>query len=350
MKLCLFFSPILILLVSPCARSMQMTQSDVVREGASTAAQGAVQGKTGDSADNASEKGGGAVLAYKDQLMHRIEVHEESIQKAEAEHTENIKVARTYAELGLLYADVGKWDRAEADLEHAIAYFRRGPEMNADLATALSGLGRVHIAMGKVRECEKEEVESLKLRERLGDRLLVARSKDDLAEVYLAEQKYAKARGAAQEAIDGFAAEERSDSFDKISARYTLALTMCASKDCPSAVAPLKEAIDEAKTSFQTREFPFGLGEFLLGYAYWKSGDLPDAAVNMKQGTEVINAQLGWTHPISLAAMRHYAHFLRASQRTVEAEEVERRIRQAEAVVDVHSLQGPGDFGIAGLR
>ncbi len=189
-------------------------------------------------------------------------------------------------------------------------------EMNADLATALSGLGRVHIAMGKVRECEKEEVEALKLRERLGDRLLVARSKDDLAELYLAEQKYAKARDAAQEAIDAFAAEERADSFDKISARYTLALTMCASKDCPSAVAPLKEAIEEAKTSFQTRDFPFGLGEFLLGYAYWKSGDLPDAAVNMKQGTEIINAQLGWTHPISLAAMRHYAHFLRASQRT----------------------------------
>ena len=95
---------------------------------------------------------------------------------------------------------------------------------------------------------------------------------------------------------------------------------------------------------------PFGLGEFLLGYAYWKSGNLTDADVNMKQGIDLINGQLGWTHPICLAALRHYAQFLRATRRIDEAEETERRIRQAASVVDVNALSNPSGFGLAGLH
>ena len=289
------------------------------------------------------------MLSFKQQLMKRIEFNEAAIRQAELEHTENLKVARTYEELGLLYGDVAMWDKSNSCLEHAIAFFRRSPEMNEDLATALSGLGRVHISMGRFRDSEREEEEALRVRESMGDRFQIARSKDDLAELYLAQQKFAKAKSAAQEAIDVFAVDARADSFDRISARYALALALCASKDCPSAVAPLKEAIKEARDNFQMRDFPFGLGEFLLGYAYWKSGNLTDADVNMKQGIDLINGQLGWTHPICLAALRHYAQFLRATRRIDEAEETERRIRQAAVGCGCECAFEPGRFWACGI-
>ena len=61
--------------------------------------------------------------------------------------------------------------------------------------------------------------------------------------------------------------------------------------------------------------------------------------------------QLGWSHPIYLSALKKYAQFLRENQQADVANVVEARIRQAEAVVDVHSIQtAQGIFGVGGLR
>jgi hypothetical protein len=97
-------------------------------------------------------------------------------------------------------------------------------------------------------------------------------------------------------------------------------------------------------------DFPIGFGEFLLGYAYWKSGDRLSADEYMKRGTVQMSTQLGWGHPVYLNALVHYDKFLRESRRMEDANVVERRIRQAEAVVDVHALQSRAGMGnIAGL-
>jgi hypothetical protein len=71
----------------------------------------------------------------------------------------------------------------------------------------------------------------------------------------------------------------------------------------------------------------------------------------MQQGTAIMKEQLGWGHPSYLNALRQYALFLRKSQRPEEAKTVEHEIRQAEAVVDVHSIQTRrGGDVLAGLR
>jgi tetratricopeptide (TPR) repeat protein len=138
---------------------------------------------------------------------------------------------------------------------------------------------------------------------------------------------------------------------DRITARFTLSEALCYLKDCPSAIPLLKAALDEAKATMRPDDFPLGLSTFLLGYAYWKSGDMRGAAEYLERGAAQMNAQLGWGHPAYLKALECYAQFLHENHQGEAASVVERRIRQAKAVVDVHSLQtAQGMFGIDGLR
>jgi tetratricopeptide (TPR) repeat protein len=165
------------------------------------------------------------------------------------------------------------------------------------LAAAISQLGELHILMGKLRDGEKEELEALKLRQDLGDRLQIARSWDDLAVVYLKEQKFVKARALAQQAATEFVTNGAADALDRIFARLALSQALCSLKDYPSAIPLLKAALDEAKTTLLPNDFPLGLSDFLLGYAYWKSGNTSEADEYLKQGTTLMSTQLGWGHP-----------------------------------------------------
>jgi tetratricopeptide (TPR) repeat protein len=287
--------------------------------------------------------------AAKQNLMRQVALAEAAVRRAEAAHESNVALGRTYVQLGLWYENAAQWGRSEAALEHAVSLLRGPSEPRAELATAISQLASLHATMGKLRESERENQEALTLGENLGDPLLIARSRDDLAILYLAKQKYQKARDLAREAEAEFAKNVRADVLDRISARFTLAEALCNLKDCPSAIPLLKAALEETKTALHLDDFTVGLNNFLLGYAYWKTGDISGAGEYMARGTDTMSLQLGWGHPSYLKALRCYAQFLHENRQSEAANVVERRIRQAEAVVDVHSLQAAqGMFGIDG--
>jgi tetratricopeptide (TPR) repeat protein len=289
--------------------------------------------------------------AVKQNLMRQVTLAEAAVRQADAAHESNVVLSRTYVQLGLWYQNAAQWGRSEAALEHAVSLLRHPSGPDGDLATAISQLASLHVMMGKFRESERENQEALRLGENLGDPLLIARSRDDLAILYLAKQKYQKARDLARQAEAEFVKNVRADVVDRISARFTLAEALCNLKDCPSAIPLLKAALAEAKAKLHADDFPLALNTFLLGYAYWKSGDMLGAAEYLERGTAQMNTQLGWGHPTYLKALRCYAQFLHENQQVEAANVVERRIRQAEAVVDVHSIQtAQGTVGIDGLR
>jgi len=287
---------------------------------------------------------------FKEEVTHRIALAEAGLRQAEFTHKSDAELATLYGQLGVMYEDVGQMVRAEAMLQHTVSLLRHAGEPNEDLAKAVSRLGNLHVVMGKLSAGKGEDMEALKLRQKLGDPLQIARSWSDLAALAIAQHKFANARDFAQKAITEFAANAQAEVIDRIAARYALSLALCYLKECPSAVPLLKDAIDDAKASQQVG-FPTGLGDFLLGFAYWKSGDIFDAGQHMKEGTTVMGEQLGWSHPTYLSALKKYAQFLRENQQADVANVVEARIRQAEAVVDVHSIQtAQGMFGVGGLR
>jgi hypothetical protein len=152
-------------------------------------------------------------------------------------------------------------------------------------------------------------------------------------------------------ALDEFTVNGQAAVVDRLSARYALAMALCYLKDCGSAIPVLKEAVEEANAKLHRGDFPIGFGSFLLGYAYWKSGNMLEAGPQFREGTVAMSEQLGWGHPAYLSALRQYAKFLKENNQKDVANSVERQIRQAESVVDVHSLQSAkGTFGVNGLR
>jgi hypothetical protein len=342
----LVISPIVALLLSLACAGQQVTPGD---------SKGAAARQTGSSGEE-----------FKESLLHRIAIAETAVRQAESARAGNAELGSLYAQLALLYEDAAQFERSEVTLEHSVSLLRHTPGAGANLtmandqqaalqvamlATAVAQLGSLHVAMRKLRESEGEEQEALRLRVKLGDQVMVARSWNDLAALALAERKFPKARDFAQRALNEFTANDQAAAIDRLSARYALAMAFCNLKNYASAVPIIKDAIEEGKAKLVPGDFPIGFGTFLLGYAYWKAGDMPDAAENLRVGTIGMSEQLGWGHPSYLEALKQYAKFLRENRQADVASAVELRIRQAESVVDVHALQKPqGTFGVNGLR
>jgi tetratricopeptide (TPR) repeat protein len=332
MNVRLVASPILVLLLSHYAPGQSMAG------GVDQATQ--PTGVTANTAD-----------AVKKNLLHHVALAEAVVRQAEAAHATIEVLSRDYVQLGLWYQNAAQWGRSEAALDHAISLLRHSVEPSAVLATAIGQLASLHVMMGKFRESERESKEALRIREDIGDQLLIARSRDELAILYLAEQKFEKSRDFARQAEAEFVKNGRADVLDRITARFTLAEALCSLKDCPSAISLLRATLDEANAALRPDDFAVGLNNFLLGYAYWKSGNLSGAEEYMARGTALISIQLGWGHPAYLRALKFYAQFLHENQKVEAANVVERQIRQAQAVVDVHSIQSAqGMFGVNGLH
>jgi tetratricopeptide (TPR) repeat protein len=296
------------------------------------------------------EEGQPATTTFKQEIEHRIALFEDAVRKDEANHASDVTLGRLYEQLGLLYEDVGLWGRSELAFERAVSLFRRDGASNAELATAIADMGSMHNAMGKMRESEKEEQEALRIRKTLNDALQVARSWEDLAALSVAEQKYERARDFAQQALAEFAADPKAQPFDLITARYALALAYCHLKEYAQAIPLLTRATEDGKAKMQS-PLTLGFGEFLLGYAYWRSGDPTSASGHLEEGIARMRSQLGWGHPSYLRALEYYAQFLRETRRVEMADAAEREIRRAQTTIDVRAMETrTGVAGFNGLR
>jgi tetratricopeptide (TPR) repeat protein len=285
------------------------------------------------------------------EILRQIAIYEAAVKEAESAHVSDASAAEMYTRLASLYENVARYDQSEAALEHAVSLLRRDPGSLGPLAEDINTLGLLHAEMGKLREAEGEVLEALKLREGVGDSLEIARSWNSLAGIYFRHRKYATARDYFRRAMDEFSVNQRASAVDRVSSQFGMAVALCAMKDCPSAIPLLKNGIDIARTELRPNDYPLGTGEYLLGLAYWRSGNLFDAAPHMERGTALMKEQLGWGHPVYLNALKQYALFLRKSQRSDDAKAVERQIRMAETVVDVHSIPTrQGVDSLAGLR
>jgi tetratricopeptide (TPR) repeat protein len=360
MNLRLLIRPVLALLLAPFAGGQQLCNGSdenarPVRVAANAIVPIASVGCTLVSVKNSNSLGvspqPATEIPTKTELLRRISVYEAALRAAGPAHADDPTIAKAYARLASLYGDAAMYERSEWALEHAVSLLRSNTEWSSQLAEDLNYLGLLHGEMGKLRQAEREELEAQRLRENLGETLALARSWNALSALYFKERKYTISRDFAQRAMNEFSGDKQADVADKISSRLNLAIALCFMKECPSAVPLLKDTVAIAKAEFKPNDFPVGEGEYILGFAYWKSGDMTRASESMEQGVTIMKQQLGWGHPAYLNALRQYARFLREDRRADDAAVVERQIRQAESVVDVRSIQTRnGADGLAGLR
>jgi tetratricopeptide (TPR) repeat protein len=231
--------------------------------------------------------------------------------------------------------------KAEDAMLRAIALLKTGPQ--DQLAEEIGHLAVLHIAMGELRKAEKNQMEALAIRESVGDPVGIALTWSDLADLYIKQRQYKKALDYAQRAMDVLAGRPDVRASDRIAVRQTLAFALCGAGNCEKAIPLLKDAIDLSKSSFGVDSLPVGINEYLLGYAYWQSGNMHDAGEWMGRGIARMKVDLGWGHSIYINALRQYAKFLRKAGQAEAAASAEREINQAEALVDARTFTARTD-------
>jgi tetratricopeptide (TPR) repeat protein len=283
------------------------------------------------------------------ELLRRIALYESAARRGEALHFSDAGLAKVYLGLASMYADLAMYPKAEEAARRGIALRRSGPE--SELAVAIKDLSMLHIAMGDLGDAEKEGLEALRIRERMGDPMVIADSWSELASVYLRRREFKKAEEFGLKAMNVLDGGPGVDPVGRIAVRFAVARALCESRECAKAIPLLKQSIELGEGAYGKDGLPVGLGYYLLGYAYWHTGEMAEAAEWMERGTTRMKVELGWGHPVYIDALGQYALFLRGRGQVEAAAAVEREVRQAEAVVDVRSLGArPVANGVAGLR
>ena len=187
----------------------------------------------------------------KAELIRDIALYEDAERSAERTHPGMDSMVKIYSNLSGLYEDAGMYVQSEDQMRREIAMLRSGPP--DELAEAIGHLAVLHIAMGDLREAEKNELEALRVREGAGDPVGTALTWNDLAEVYIKEKQFKKALEYAEKATSVLADNPKVDVADRIAVRQTLAYALCGMKQCGQAIPILKDALELEKSSYGER-------------------------------------------------------------------------------------------------
>jgi tetratricopeptide (TPR) repeat protein len=260
----------------------------------------------------------------------------------QAKDMPELQAGRIWWRLGTLYQDAGMYGQSEQSLEHAMRLLAIAPVSQPDLAMAIDSLGTLYMQTGNVKEAERAESKALKMREEAGLTSDLPRSWYHLATLYLRERQPAKAKSFAERAVQAFSANAGAVPEDKLGSQLVLASALCQSHQYAEAIEKLQSAVQMAKETYGPDTLPTGFSSFLLGYAFWKSGDLSSAGGLMRDGAEIMGKTLGWEHPGYLLVMTRYAQFLRKQHRQEAARPIEQQVKRMQAQLSANPAYGHG--------
>ncbi len=278
-----------------------------------------------------------SILA-KAELLRRIDLYETALRKPEIARSDDASLAQVYASLGNCYLDVAMYLKAEDAMHRAIAQLRHGSQ--SGLADEIGQLAVLHIAMGNLKQAEKDQMEALHIREQIGDPVGIALSWNDLASLYVRQRQFTEALDYAQRAMPVLASNPAVQAGDRIAIRLTLASALCGSHQCERAIPLLQEALELARDNFGVDSLAVGVDSYLLGYAYWQNGQMDEAADCMQRGIERMKIDWGWGHTLYVKAVEQYAKFLHKRGQTESAALEERELRHMTEAVDARSFAG----------
>ncbi len=283
-----------------------------------------------------------AQILTKEDLQKQIAVYESASLQAKTPNMSAVQAGQIWSHLGTLYQDAGMYGQSERAFEHAMRLLTIAPVSNPDLATAIDNMGTLYMERGNMKEAEHAESKALKIREESHLESELPKSWYHLATLYLREHHAAKAREFAERATSAFFADRNAVPEDKTGSLLVLASALCQRGKYPEAIAKLQEAFRMTKDIYGPDAFPAGFSGFLLGYAYWKSGDRSTASELMQRGTEIMGKELGSAHPAYLTVMAQYARFLRDEHRQDMARAIEQQVKNMRAQLNSNSAYGHG--------
>jgi tetratricopeptide (TPR) repeat protein len=271
-----------------------------------------------------------AQILTREDLQKETAEYEAASRNAEPPHMPAVDAGRIWLRLGILYQHSGRYGQSEITYEHAMRLLTIAPVSQPDLADAIDDLGTLYMETGNLKGAEDAESKAMEMREATGLESELRQSWYHLATLYLREHQANKSRSFAQRAFDAFSKDKNAIPEDKIGAQIVLSASLCQSHRYPEAIALLQSALQLSNDLYGPEQFPTGLNTFLLGIAYWKSGDLVSANELMQRGSDILGKTLEW-HPAYLYVLTQYAQFLRKAHKQDAARAIEKEIKQRRA-------------------
>jgi tetratricopeptide (TPR) repeat protein len=286
--------------------------------------------------------------AYDSQsIEQRIAQEIALIHDGERNGLDPLKMGRLWAHLGIDYEDEAEFAKAESAYNHSLRILEALPAGLSDYANVLDNLGSMYLMLGNLPEAERCSRNSLAVREKMGDKLQIARGKWHLAEVELGRHRTKEAQQGSLEAYNEMVALNDPETKDLVSALITLAYAECFQSCADAGVAHAKQSVALARGASPADPIMIGQALLALGNAEWKAG-LRTAEQEMRESIEIFRAQNARGRAYVLGAMEQYRRYLDAVHRGSEAkqvaqEEAQLRARQtscANCTVSVYGLQG----------
>ncbi len=280
----------------------------------------------------------------RDELLRQIKVCEDAFRHAQTEHAADGALGEIDVVLGGVYEDAGMYTQAELTFQQALKLLRDSPPV--DRANALREFAILDTLIGKTRDAEKKERDSIALFEAAGDPKEAAYARVTLANTEVKERNFAQAAADAKLAAEAIGDGVETHPVDVVAAQQTLGFALAKTGRCGEAVSVLKHAIDLAKRAFGEDSLPVGVDYYLLGHSAWECDDPGDAAAWMQRGIERMKRDLGWGQAVYLEDVGEYARFLRQRGQVEQAAAEEREVRMANSVVDAREMA----TSVSGLR
>ncbi len=256
-------------------------------------------------------------------------------QKIAVEQTPARNDGEAWLKLAVLHQDAAQYHEAERAYSKAIELLHAGNPLT--LADALDLMGTMYVERGQTAKAEPLEEKALAIRENAKNALGTGISHMHLSALSLGKRDFSAAEAEATIAVSLLAPEDSHPAMrteaspeEQMMALADLSLAQCMSGACNAAVPGLQRALRIAHAHYTAKSVPVGILDFLLGYAFWKSGNEHSAEEQMRSGTEEMATQLGWGHPTYLRALKSYRTFLSETGHTSEAQEVAARIAKLE--------------------
>jgi tetratricopeptide (TPR) repeat protein len=265
---------------------------------------------------------GAALQATTGPIEQRITLELALIRDGEQHGLDPLKMGRLWAHLAIDYEDQAEFNKAEAAYNHSLRILKALAAGQADYANVLDNLGSMYLMQGNSAEAERCSRSSLAVREKIGDKLQIARGRWHLAEVELGRQRTTEAQQDALVAYHEMLALKDPQTTDLVSALITLTYAECSNDACANGITHANQSLDLARGATQHDPIQFGQALLALGYAEWRSGTKGSPELKMRQSIEIFKAQRSSGRVYVLRAMEQYRMYLDAMHRGSEAKQV----------------------------
>jgi tetratricopeptide (TPR) repeat protein len=245
----------------------------------------------------------------------------------------NNKNWQAWLKLAVLLEDAGSYRESESAYRQTISLLRApDPLVVADV---FDHMGTMYVASGQLSKAEPVERHALAIRENQHDSLGTGVSHMHLAMLLLGQNNLQSAQTEAQIAVNllvpeyaHLAGASSATPEEKMIALIDLAQVESASGTNQAAVPVFRWALQIAHQNYPDDSLPVGYIEFLLGHAYWKSGNPHDADKLMAGGVQKLARVIGWGHPAYLGTLRQYEVFLVATKQRDRAQQISAEIEK----------------------